>query len=298
MKSLNFFTCFALASVIMISCTEKYDGQDIQQIYFEYYYVNNAWGFSYNHWIIDSDGNVRSIKNPDSVIQIDLADLNSYLANFDTVLFKIDESVLYEYVDMIKDAAKGEIDSETRNWADYGKTVYNCFTYEDERYKTVLLSEDSDAFEKHNLETSAQELDNWLKGLNEDVITKSYLLDTDQNILRFDSTLYYEADRGESLIKNAWLLNDTLKISVEYPGGCGNPVFKLYTDGYFMESGTLQLGLRLDFVADGACTDPVENELAFDISSVAEIYNYYYHVSSAEVNLKLEGFEELILYSF
>jgi hypothetical protein len=156
--------------LVIISCdTEKNDKIVEQEIYFEYYYVNFAWGPAYAHWIIDSQGNVRVNKNQDSIIWINPKNLNSYVEMFDSIIFKIDKSDFDKYVSIIPRAAKGKVLETEQHRADFGGYVFNCYTIYENSYKMVLLSEMSDVIDRTNLDSNAVQIDAWLKGLNNEI---------------------------------------------------------------------------------------------------------------------------------
>ncbi len=50
---------FVILLVVLGGCEEKYEAPADQPVFFEYRYVNHAWGYSEHGYIIDSDGDVR-----------------------------------------------------------------------------------------------------------------------------------------------------------------------------------------------------------------------------------------------
>ncbi len=158
----------SIISIFSMTSCEKENEKDetVQEIYFEHYAINYAWGLSYVHWIIDNQGNVRVNKTQDSIIWISPDKLNEYVEMFDTVIFKVDKNELEYYINLIPDAAKGEMSQIKQNRADFGGIVFNCFMRGNDSYKIVLLSEMSDVMDKTNLDTNAAKIDKWLKDLH------------------------------------------------------------------------------------------------------------------------------------
>jgi hypothetical protein len=121
---------------------------------------------SHVHWIIDNQGNVRENKKQDSLIWISSDKLNEYVEMFDTVIYKVEKSELDYYINLIPNAASGEITEIEQNRADFGGTVFNCYKQENDSYKVVALSEMSDVMDKTNLDSNAVKIDKWLKDLH------------------------------------------------------------------------------------------------------------------------------------
>lgn len=47
-----------LLAVFLVACEKlEYDAPEDQPLYFEYHYINHAWGFQENGWLIDHEGN-------------------------------------------------------------------------------------------------------------------------------------------------------------------------------------------------------------------------------------------------
>ena len=167
MKTLS-IRLICIISIFSLTSCEKENKKDetVQEIFFEHYAINYAWGLSYVHWIIDNKGNVRVNKTNDSIIWISPDKLNEYVERFDTVIFKVDKNELDYYINLIPDAAKGEVTQTEQNRADFGGTVFNCYKQESDSYEVVVLSEMSDVMDKMNLDSNAVKIDNWLKDLH------------------------------------------------------------------------------------------------------------------------------------
>lgn len=172
MKSL--ILCILMSVLVLFSCSEENEQLHVvdlskQQILFEYYRINYAWGLSYNHWIIDNNGNIRINKKADSLIWIDQTRLNDYKNQFDSVIYEIDKAQLDKYIELIPSASTGQVFTEDGNKADFGSTGYNCFFYDGNQFKTIVLSEASDLIDKKNLSPSAIKINQWLWSLNKEV---------------------------------------------------------------------------------------------------------------------------------
>ena len=92
------------------------------------------------------------------MIWINENDINETARAFDSVIYKVELSELYSYVDLIPFAAEGQISCSEEHRADLGGIVFNAF-YKD---KTVLLSSMSDIEDCCNLDTGAIYIVDWL----------------------------------------------------------------------------------------------------------------------------------------
>jgi hypothetical protein len=151
----------------IFSC-EKEDND--QQVYFEFYHVSYAWGFTNIHWIIDDKGNVRTSRNQDEVIQINENQINNCISLFDSIICKVDLNALEYAINLVPLAANGQVICQDMNGADIGTNAYRCF-YSNE---IVLLSSLSDEEACSNNSEAATEIENWLKQVNNSIF-QSYL---------------------------------------------------------------------------------------------------------------------------
>jgi hypothetical protein len=169
MKRLEFIIKLVAISILSGLVTCEKETSNNQNIYFEYYYINYAWGLQYLHWVIDNEGNVLISRNVDSIIWIKEDGIDKYISFFDSVVYKVDLKELIYYIDLIPSAAKGQIICEDRNRADFGGTVFNCF-YND---KVILLSSMSDIEDCSNKNMDAIRIDNWLKNIHTKIYSKN-----------------------------------------------------------------------------------------------------------------------------
>lgn len=162
----------ALLAIFTIACErEFYDGPEDQPVYFEYHYINHAWGFIDNGWMIDREGNIRGYDHPedyrwpDSTGYLSSEDLQNNLARTDTLLQNVRAKELKLYTRLISGAAEGNLSEYKRRGADMGSSVLSCYAFDHNAgsYKHVLLSLAGDQ-EQVNQSAEAEELVEWLKG--------------------------------------------------------------------------------------------------------------------------------------
>jgi hypothetical protein len=144
-----------------------------QPLYFQYRYVNFAWGYQEHGWLIDHEGNLNYFSFPedfqeaDSTGHISGEDLVHNLGLTDSIISRIDASELAEYIQYIPGAATGK-KGELRHIAcDAGTSELSCYLYDPgaDAYLEVFLAMSGD-FEQFNLSDEARVLVEWLTGFD------------------------------------------------------------------------------------------------------------------------------------
>ncbi len=142
-----------------------------QVAFFEYEYINHAWGYQHGGWIIDNSGEVLgySLPNewtfPDSTGYISEADLEKNLSQSDTIYnYQIGTSELDRKIRLISGAAKGRLSEKMNVMADAGGWSYYCYIWDDSKnkYQRILLDLKGD-FEQFNMSAEALSLVIWLR---------------------------------------------------------------------------------------------------------------------------------------
>ncbi|MFC2080471.1 hypothetical protein ACFLRQ_03245 [Bacteroidota bacterium] len=164
------FMFVAIACLLIVSCeeAENYIPTD-QPVYFEYSYINMAWGFQHHGWVIDMEGNVRSYDKPENWLSagedgLDYDDLLTNISQADSIIATIDSAVLSEKIQLIMDAKDGKISPLVGSANDAGSSVLSAIYFDEAtgKYKSVLLAQSGD-FERHNKSRAAESLTEWLK---------------------------------------------------------------------------------------------------------------------------------------
>lgn len=167
MKSKLFFL---LTLVALAACNDDLKITN-QRVFFEMYYYNNAWGYSNNATIIDSTGNMSVYViaedskwiQPDSTGKISRADMNRNLALPHSVLHNIKSDSLQYYVNLIDNAAEGELSEPAYVMADAGIIQYLAYVYDEksDNYKRIMLYQWGDV-QITNSAPESQMLSAWL----------------------------------------------------------------------------------------------------------------------------------------
>jgi hypothetical protein len=161
MKRLKGIIAFIALTILMSCEIEDRTKFEDQKLYFEFFAINYAWGFQYLHWVIDNNGNVLLNTSTDSIIVINSHDIKYGNANFDSMIYKVDQKELDHYINLIPYASWGKIKCEERNRADFGGNEYNAFYHD----RVILLSSTSDIEDCLNKNYNAIMIDCWLKEL-------------------------------------------------------------------------------------------------------------------------------------
>jgi len=156
--------------VVLVACEkEVYNAPEDQPFYFEYHYINYAWGFQENGWLIDREGNIRSFSQPEDYrlgligAFLSLEDLEHNLGLTDSIVGTVEVGELKKYKNYIPAAADGEIGEASSIAADAGTSVLSCYMYDPEMnaYQYVFLAQSGD-WEQFNLSGDAEKIVDWL----------------------------------------------------------------------------------------------------------------------------------------
>ena len=95
-------------------------------------------------------------------------------------------------------------------------------------------------------------------------------------------------------IVSAAVKNDTLELVANYGGGCRAQSFLLLSDGAWMESYPVQVGVRLARDAQGDnCKALLSRMLRFDLAPLKAAYNEAYQTSTGIIRLNIRGFSSV-----
>lgn len=111
-------------------------------------------------------------------------------------------------------------------------------------------------------------------------------------------TAYNGAKTDPHTILEAHISGDTLALTVQYGGGCGTINTDLVTTNFFMESDPVQLHMKLSFQDNDYCTALIQEQLCFLLSDLADIYNDSYQSAGGTIIIRLEGYEDGLVYTF
>lgn len=160
----------AMMGLLLTGCEEEPCGcVEEQPVYFEYRYVNHAWGYQERGWLIDALGHVRrfilpeGFRLPDSTGLLSRTDLLHNLTLTDSVINSVSQSDLEYYTGLISGAADGPIGESRNIAADAGSSELSCYLYDStsNAYRQIFLAQSGD-WEQFNTSTEAGILVDWL----------------------------------------------------------------------------------------------------------------------------------------
>jgi len=159
--------------LLFVSCDEKQLNETLVGCYFQYEYVNYAWGFSHSGFTITPDGEVFSFDKSTPWAFADnnkltLLDLRKNIAasvKVDTLITKTD---IEHYTQLAFLAMSGKLSDTVSRGADMGERICKIIVPDasdlQNGYREIILTEDGD-FERHNLSPDAVTIAEWLSKL-------------------------------------------------------------------------------------------------------------------------------------
>jgi hypothetical protein len=143
-----------------------------QKILFQQEYVNYAWGYQHNGFIIDSEGNVLTFDKPDKWNWPDKnstlseTQVNENISSCTLTGKKIPKTELQKYVNYIKYISSSKVTAPKHVGADMGSLVYSCYQFAESSstYKAATIKMEGD-FECENLNFYSKRVVVWMKDI-------------------------------------------------------------------------------------------------------------------------------------
>jgi hypothetical protein len=178
-----------LLSVLLASCKSKNEDEKgtpihpLQEIVFECYYINYAWGYIHQGFFIDRNGLIHEYSEHE-ISHVNSSwnfpDNNGYITEealkenmgktqiAETRIISTDE--LHKYTNLIA-LVKDNDYSEYQQGADMGAIVNSCYLFDDKThtYKEILLRQEGDLIRINN-NSAAKIIDEWLNTIEIETI--------------------------------------------------------------------------------------------------------------------------------
>jgi hypothetical protein len=160
-------------------CKKNITVSDRQAILFEFEYVNYAWSYQHYGFIIDSEGNVLSYKNPDRwnfpdrELRISENQVAENLSMCSPSGIKIPKTELQKYSNHIRNLAASKVSALKNAADDAGSAEYICYQYSESSgmYKGTIIKMEGD-FTCENLNFYARKVAEWMKNINDSITLK------------------------------------------------------------------------------------------------------------------------------
>jgi hypothetical protein len=159
--------------LMILSCRKHNYSNENKEILFQYEYINYAWGYQHNGYIIDNQGNVLTYNNPESwnfpdkdlMLTEEQVSQNISLCTHSGE--KINESDLQKYSGFIKNIASSQVTAMKNVAADAGSLEFICYQYigNTGKYKKYLIKMEGD-FTCENLNFYSKKVVTWMKDIN------------------------------------------------------------------------------------------------------------------------------------
>jgi hypothetical protein len=168
-NKIHYLVFFVLSIMGCEKINDSYPNEN-QLVLFQVEYINYAWGYSHHEILIDSSGNVRYFKYPNSWHQPDTAgyitesDMNENIQQLDSVSLTIENDILFKYFSILKGASEGHLSHLVNRMFDAGTTIYSGYLFDSimKEYKHVLIKQWGD-WSIENNSPEAEKIYRWLE---------------------------------------------------------------------------------------------------------------------------------------
>jgi hypothetical protein len=168
-------TTFLLV-VVMAGCKKNNLISEKQAIFFQFEYINYAWGYQHHGFLIDKDGNVLTYKNPENwnFPDNDLVLTENQVAENIAICMhsgrKISKAELNKYSNYIRNISSTKVTALKNVAADEGSSKYICYQFSESTgiYKGYVIKLEGD-FTCENLNFYSKKVASWMKEINNTV---------------------------------------------------------------------------------------------------------------------------------
>lgn len=171
MKSFSVKIFFiSLLFLVSTGCKKNYNISNKQEILFQFDYVNYAWGYQHNGFIIDKEGDVLTYNNPeiwnftDNDFSLTTGQVNENIGYCLNSGKKISEAELQKYTSYIKNIASSKVTAPKNVAADAGSSEFICYQFSEDtgKYKGYIIKTEGD-FRSENLNFYSKKVISWMR---------------------------------------------------------------------------------------------------------------------------------------
>jgi hypothetical protein len=165
-----------LTILFTTGCKKNYIISNRQAILFQLEYVNYAWGYQHNGFIIDYEGNVLTYNNPEKWnfpdTDFSLSE-NQVIENIGSCIRsgkKIPKEELQKYTNYIKNISSSKVSAIKNEGADAGSLDFICYQFSEitGMYKGCLIKKEGD-FTCENLNFYSKKVAAWMRDINSSI---------------------------------------------------------------------------------------------------------------------------------
>jgi len=163
----------AFLLIIIISCKKHNYSNENKEILFQYEYINYAWGYQHNGFIIDNQGNILTYNNPetwnftDKDMTLTEEQISQNISLCTHSGKKINEQELRKYSGYIKNITSSQVTAMKNVAADAGSGEFVCYLFSESTrsYKRYLIKMEGD-FTCENMNFYSKRVVAWMKDIN------------------------------------------------------------------------------------------------------------------------------------
>lgn len=174
MKSFH-YKIFLITFLFLISagCKKNYNISNKQEILFQFDYVNYAWGYQHNGFIIDKEGDILTYNNPeiwnfpDKDFALSADQVNENIGYCLHSGKKISKAELQKHTNYIKNIASSKVTAPKNVAADAGSSEFICYQFSENTgiYKGYIIKTEGD-FRSENLNFYSKKVFLWMRTIN------------------------------------------------------------------------------------------------------------------------------------
>jgi hypothetical protein len=169
----------AIAAITLTGCNKKPVINSKQEVYFQYEYINYAWGYKHTGFLIDNEGKVLTYKNPenwhfpDKDLNLTESQIHENIVNCNVSGKTIEPAELEKYANFIRNISLSKVSALKNVAADAGTTDYICYVYspDSNNYKGYIIKKEGD-FSCENLNFYSKKVAAWLKNINDSLAVR------------------------------------------------------------------------------------------------------------------------------
>jgi hypothetical protein len=180
MKFIQLHILFIIIAIITITgCKKKPVINSKQEVYFQYEYINYAYGHKHTGFLIDNEGKVLTYNNPqkwnfpDKNLNLTETQIHENIGNCIVSGKTIETAELEKYANFIRNISLSKISAMKNATADAGTTDYICYVYspDSNNYKGYIIKKEGD-FSCENLNFYSKKVSVWLKNINDSLAVR------------------------------------------------------------------------------------------------------------------------------
>jgi len=157
----------------LAGCKKNYAISEKQSILFEFEYVNYAWSYQHNGFLIDNEGNVLTYNNPenwnfpDSEFRLSESQVAENISKCMHSGIKATREELQKYSNYIDNIAASKVTALKKVAADAGSTEFICYQFSENpgMYKGSVIKMEGD-FTCENLNFYSKKVVEWMKNIH------------------------------------------------------------------------------------------------------------------------------------